>query len=106
MSEQINFEDLASHFASNDTVTEAKWFGKRCISVNGKAFAVLFGEDIAYKLTPDDLAEALEITGTKLFDPRGKGNPFKEWAQIPVNESDKWIMYSEKAMTYVDSLKK
>ncbi len=106
MSDQISFEDLVKHYENNNSVAEAKWFGKQCISVNGKAFAVFFGGDVAFKLDTEDLAASLEIPGAKLFDPRGKGSPFKEWAQISANNSEEWKNFSEKALAYVDSLKK
>ena len=65
MSDQLSFDELVEHFKSNQTVAKAKWFGKPCISVNGKAFAVQFGEDVAFKLAPENLSEAFRLINDK-----------------------------------------
>jgi hypothetical protein len=99
---ETNFETLVEQFSGD--VAEAKWFGKPCLNVGGKAFAVKFGRDMAFKLTGDDHSQALGVEGAKLFDPRGKGKAFKEWVQIPASQSDTWHEYAEKARAFVSSL--
>ena len=99
----MDFEKLVEELSADPEVVQAKWFGKPCINVNGKAFVVKFGRDLAFKLTGDDHANALSIEGAKLFDPRGKGKPFKEWVQIPVAQSSKWLEYAEAAKKFVSS---
>jgi hypothetical protein len=103
---EINFEALSEHFSGDPQVAEAKWFGKPCLNVNGKAFAVKFGRDVAFKLTGDVHSKALEIEGAKLFDPRGKGKAFKEWVQVPVAQSSSWPELAEEARDFVRSLSK
>ena len=103
---EMNFETLVEHFAGDSEVAEAKWFGKPCMNVHGKAFAVKFGRDVAFKLTGDDHGEALGVEGAKLFDPRGKGKAFKEWVQVPVSQSATWPGFAEKARSFVSSLAK
>ena len=68
-------ESLVEELSSDPQVVQAKWFGKPCINVNGKAFVVEFGHDLVFKLGGEDHSKALSIEGAKLFDPRGKGNP-------------------------------
>jgi len=102
----MDFESLVTELSSDPDVLQAKWFGKPCINVNGKAFVVKFGRDLAFKLTGEDHANALSIEGAKLFDPRGKGNPFKEWVQIPAEQSSHWAKYSVAAKTFVSSQSK
>jgi hypothetical protein len=101
---QMSLEILAEKFSGNPKVVEAKWFGKPCLKVDGKAFAVKFGRDLAFKLTGDAHSEALKIEGAKLFDPRGKGSPFKEWVQVPIAQSSTWLGLAEKAYDYVNGL--
>jgi type I restriction-modification system DNA methylase subunit len=84
-------------------VVQAKWFGKPCINVNGKAFVVKFGPDLAFKLAGDDHRQALQIEGAKLFDPRGKGNPFKEWVQVPAAQASTWLEIAKAAKAFVSS---
>jgi len=67
-------------------------FGARSLTLEGTAFACLKNEQLAVRLgagTPAH-AEALQITGASLFDPSGKGRPFKDWVAVPVAESDEW----------------
>ncbi len=99
----MDFESLVEELTSDPEVVQAKWFGKPCINVSGKAFVVKFGRDLAFKLTGDDHANALDVEGAKLFDPRGKGKPFKEWVQIPVARASTWVEFAEAAKKFVSS---
>lgn len=101
---QMSFENLTEEFASDPQVVEAKWFGKLCLKVDGKAFVVKFGRDLAFKLTGDAHSEALNIAGAKLFDPRGKGSPFKEWVQVPNAQSSTWPDLAAQAYEFVNTL--
>ncbi len=101
-----SLETLLEEFKDDPNVVQAKWFGKPCLNVNGKAFAVKFGQDIAFKLEGDTHSNALKIQDAKLFDPRGQGKAFKEWVQIPVSSSELWGEYGGYARDYVVSLGK
>ena len=100
----MSFQSLVSQFAGNPQVEEGKWFGRPCLKVNGKAFAVLFDDDMAFKLTGDGHREALQLAGAKLFDPQGSGRAFKEWVQVPGTEVASWSGLANKAQAYVGSL--
>jgi hypothetical protein len=102
---QVTFETLVENFAKFPDAAAGKWFGKPCIKVEGKAFLVKFGNDIAFKFSADTLDKALQIEGAHLFDPRGKGHPFKEWVQIPCQHASQWTSYAEQAYDYVKGLK-
>ena len=101
---QMSLEILAEKFSDNPNVVEAKWFGKPCLKVDGNAFVVKFGRDLAFKLTGDAHSEALKRDGAKLFDPRGKGSPFKEWVQVPSAQSDAWPGLAAQAYEFVNTL--
>ena len=100
----MSLENLIEEFSADDQVVESKWFGKPCLKVDGKAFVVKFGRDLAFKLTGEAHSEALSIEGAKLFDPRGKGTPFKEWVQVPSAQSASWPDIAAKAYEYVKGL--
>ena len=101
---QMSLEILAEKFSDNPQVVESKWFGKLSLKVDGKAFVVKFGRDLAFKLTGDAHSEAVKIEGAKLFDPRGKGSPFKEWVQVRSAQSSTWPGLAAQAFEYVNGL--
>ena len=101
MSSEITFETIIAQFAGDDEVAENKWFGKICLKVNGKAFVVAIGNDLAFKLTGEQHAAALQIEGAHLFDPRGKGKAFKEWVQVPSAQADSWADLARQAREFV-----
>jgi len=93
-------DELAAELEDRE-VAPGKWFGKPCLKVDGKVFAALWGEDMTFKLTGTAHAEALEIEGAHLFDPRGQGHPMKEWVQIPAARSASWGGFAKLACLYV-----
>ena len=93
--------EIAGRFTASHEVQVGKWFGKPCLKSNTKVFVVLWGEDLAFKLTGDAHAEALKLSGAHLFDPRGKGHAMKEWVQIPAAQSNSWTQYAQAAFDYV-----
>ena len=74
--------ELANSFSSEQQVEVAKWFGKPCLKSHEKVFVVLWGKDLAFKLTGEAHANALALPGARLFDPRGKGHAMKEWVHV------------------------
>ena len=46
---------------------------------------------MVFKLTdPGDHARALAVPGAHLFDPSGRGEPFRQWVVVPPEEADAW----------------
>jgi hypothetical protein len=80
-------------------------FGKPCFKINGKAFVCFFQNEMVFKLSGDAHSEALNLSGSKLFDPSGKGRPMKEWVQVPGVHMEMWIQLAKKAFDYVDAAK-
>jgi len=101
MTNMHKLDEIAAQFGPELDVATGKWFGKPCIKVSGRVFVVLWGGDLAFKLTGDAHSEALQIEGAHLFDPRGKGHPMREWVQIPAAQSSHWGRFAELAYEYV-----
>jgi len=78
-------------------------FGKPCLKIEGKAFAAFFEEAMVFKLTGETHAQALKLSGSKLWDPSGKGRAMKEWVQVPYEHHDQWSHLAESALNYVFS---
>ncbi|KAA5537259.1 hypothetical protein F0919_06195 [Taibaiella lutea] len=83
----------------NDTV-QSQLFGKPCFKTGGKAFICFFQNEMVFKLMGDVHKEAIELPGSTLFDPSGKGRPMKEWVQVSYNHKDKWQKFAEAALKY------
>jgi hypothetical protein len=101
MNDTESLEVIAAELGAEQDVTVGKWFGKRCLKVDGKVFAALWGDDMAFKLTGEAHSEALQVEGAQFFDPRGQGHPMKEWVQIPGSRSPTWSHFARLACEYV-----
>ena len=94
-------QEIAASFDPSLNVSTSKWFGKPCIGIGKKVFIILWGHDLAFKLTGEAHAEALKIDRAHLFDPRGKGSPMKEWVQIPEAQSSAWDRFARQSYEFV-----
>ncbi|MGH8792305.1 MAG: hypothetical protein ACRDXX_06640 [Stackebrandtia sp.] len=94
------FDDIAADLAVRGAVTGAM-FGARALKADGKAFACLKNDRLAFKLgdgAPDHQA-ALAIPGAELFDPSGKKRPFKDWVAVPLAHADRWPELASAALS-------
>jgi len=80
---------------------QSQMFGKPCFKIKGKAFISFFENEMVFKLTGYVHKEALNLEGSKLFDPSRKNRPMKEWVQVSGKHSDKWEMFALEACKYV-----
>ncbi len=101
MAETDTLDGIVARFGPERGVARGKWFGKPCIKAGEKVFVVLWGHDLVFKLAGAEHADALQVPGAHLFDPRGSGSPMKEWVQIPASESSVWPRFAELAHKYV-----
>jgi hypothetical protein len=101
MADMQMLNEIAAGLSPLQAVTTGRWFGKPCLKVGGKVFAALWRGDMAFKLAGQPHAEALQVEGARLFDPRGKGSPMKQWVQIPAAQSSAWSRFAQLACEYV-----
>ena len=101
MSDSQILAEIAAGFDPEQDVATGTWFGRPCLKVGGKVLATLWGDGMAFKLTGKAHAEALQVEGAHLFDPRGQGHPLKEWVQIPAAQSSTWDRFARLACEYV-----
>jgi hypothetical protein len=67
--------------------------GMPCVKVDGKLIAGWVGSEDAmvFKLADGEaLAAALGLDGAHLFDPGGRGRPFREWVVVPATHAAEW----------------
>jgi hypothetical protein len=101
MTDAETLEEIVTQFSPELDVAMGKWFGMPCLKAGGKVFVALWEGDLAFKLTGEAHSEALQIEGSRLFDPRGQGHPLKEWVQVPAAQSSTWTRFAELAYEYV-----
>lgn len=80
---------------------QSKMFGKPCLKIGGKAFACFFQNEMVFKLADDAHKNAINLKGSKLFDPSGKGRSMKEWVQVSYDHKKEWIKLANEAVKYV-----
>lgn len=86
--------------------TQGKLFGKLCYKIGKKAFICFFEDEMVFKLKDQTHQEALDLSGSQLFDPSKKNRPMKEWVQVSFDHKDKWASFAESALAYVSSMDK
>ena len=103
MTAEKEFKNLVEHLTSTHNAESGQMFGKKCIKINGKAGVALFKDCLVFKLPEETHSIAISLKGSCLWDPSGKGRAMKEWVQIPVNHSSKFIEFAEASANYVGS---
>lgn len=78
--EETYYIDIGQNIKSAE---QSQMFAKPCFKLNDKAFASFFENEMVFKLPPETQKEAMACSGSKLFDPSGKGHAMKEWVQVP-----------------------
>jgi hypothetical protein len=88
------FEELCDDLlARHADVQRAQMMGYPSLKRNGRLVVCYSAADetMVVKLAdPTAHAEALELEGAHLFDPGGRGRPFKEWVAVPPAHAERW----------------
>ena len=96
-------DELPAALGDRTNIKRTKRFGKHCLAARGRVIAVLWEGDLVFKLAGEDHARALKLDGARLWDPRGKGHPMREWVQVPRLHSQEFGRLGEAAHQYVTS---
>lgn len=83
---------------------EGKIFGAKCIKAkNGKTAAIFWKDEMLFKLTENDLKDALKLPGAKvgshLYAPE---RPMNGWLSLSFEMNIKWKYFTKKAIEYVE----
>ena len=103
MDARERYDDLADFLAfRHDFVELSQMMGMPCVKARGKMVAGFSKSEgaMVFKLPdPAAHAEALALDGAHLFDPSGKGQPFKEWVVVPEAHAEQWELFADHALT-------
>jgi hypothetical protein len=97
---RAEYDAVADEIKATSPATSGAMFGMPCLKAGGKAFAGYYNGDMVFKLSGLSHAEALGLSGAKLFDPMG-ARPMKEWVQVPAAHAQQWTRLARAAMDYV-----
>lgn len=88
------FDDICDALTAwHDDLRVGRIFGMPCLKKSGRVVAGFprSGSGMVFKLTdPEAHARALALPGAHLFDPSGRGEPFKQWVVVPPGQADEW----------------
>ncbi|HVD66300.1 MAG TPA: TfoX/Sxy family protein [Gaiellaceae bacterium] len=100
MDAQAGFDEIADDIlAANGDVERMQMMGMPSLKRNGKLFAGLWKDSMAFKLPDEAVREqALALDGAALFDPGGRGRPFKEWVAVPPAHAERWRELADQAL--------
>ncbi|MBH0084270.1 hypothetical protein [Salinibacterium sp. SWN167] len=99
-----HFDELANELEGSGA-SAGSMFSKRSLMIQGKGFACLKDDFLAFRLGAgsDAHTAALVLDGSELFDPSGKGRPFKDWVAVPSAHAEQWSELAEAALLHITS---
>ena len=97
---RAEYDAVVSEIMASSSATSGSMFGMPCLKDRGKAFAGYYNGAMAFKLGAPRHAEALALSGARLFDPSGR-RPMKEWVEVPAEYASRWLELARDALHYV-----
>jgi hypothetical protein len=103
MDAQARYDELVDDLLHRHSDAErTQMMGMPSVKSNGKLLVgyIASQQSVVFKLADDGQREqALALEGAHLFNPSGKGRPFKKWVVLPpVHEAD-WPAWAERSLT-------
>ena len=102
MEPEARFDEIVDDLLGrHGDVEKTQMMGMPAVKRNGKLVAgfVRSSGEMTFKLTDAAAhADALALDGAQLFDPSGRGRPFKEWVQVPAAHAERWPSLAQRAL--------
>lgn len=103
MDAQARYDEIVDDLLHRHGDSErTQMMGMPSVKSNGKLLLgyIASQEAMVFKLADDaERKQALALAGAHLFDPSGRGRPFKEWVVVPPDHADEWPQLAETALT-------
>ena len=96
--EELFFNSIGEEIENS---IKSQMFGKPCFKIEKKAFVCFFQNEMVFKLRNEEHKEALNLEGSKLFDPSGKDRAMKEWVQVSFVYKNQWEYFAKASAEYV-----
>ena len=100
MDAQARFNEIVDDvLAKNGDLEKTQMMGMPSVKRKGKLVVGFWKDTMVFKL-PDAVQreQALAQNGAVLFDPGGRGRPFKEWVAVPHTHADRWPALADQAL--------
>jgi hypothetical protein len=103
MEARVRYDELCDDIVARNPGTQlSQMMGMPCVKADGKLVAgwVASEEAMVFKLPEQKAhAAALALAGAHLFDPGGRGRPFKEWVVVPAAHAAEWSRLAGQALS-------
>jgi hypothetical protein len=104
------YDDICDALVAwHPNVRRSTVFGMPCLKRSGRVIAGFTRSEpgMVFKLTdPEAHARALAIPGAHLFDPSGRGEPFRQWVVVPAAQAVEWEALSYEAVNQDHSIRR
>ena len=107
MDARARYENIVDAICAwHEEARASKVFGMPCVKRSGRVVFGFSRTGMVFKLTdPDVHARALSVSGAHLFDPSGRGEPFRQWVVVPPAQADEWETLAYDALTQDHAIK-
>ena len=98
----LRYEQIMKAAEAYD-VRARRMFGGMGVYTGEKMFAFLIGEDIGFKLCPEDLEEALLLPGAGPMRPDKDAEPMREYVKMPksvLDNMEQFMVWLERSAAY------
>ena len=98
----LRYEQMMRAAEAHD-VKARRMFGGMGVYTGEKMFAFLVGEEVGFKLGPDDAAVALEIPGAGPLRPAKDAEPMREYVKMPreiLDSVEQFSFWMERSLGY------
>jgi hypothetical protein len=94
------YEDIVDAICAwHEDARAGKLFSMPCVKRSGKLVFGLSRTGMVFKLTdPETHRRALALPGAHLFDPSGRGQPFRQWVVVPPEQAGEWEALAYEAL--------
>jgi hypothetical protein len=89
------YATVVHELRADPAVSESKMMGMPAVKVGSKMFCGLFDGDLTLKIGRDRAGELIAAGRAIPFDPSGRNRPMKDWAQLPLTDSEALALAEE-----------